>query len=284
MLNEKLKNYATPSINEETKQYLANSELFMNDLLQSLTNFIKLGVTPKEISDLLNYESKLKNLAREIDLFNNPELQTAYHIGILKAIIEIIHHQNIKNPEPPNKELEEILHHKHLSNLISILYQKNSLTHNELANELRISKSALTNMITKTESLNIFTIEKRGKYKYYYSNLKTKEAYIRLSDSSFNQLFNRSDIEKMFNIVFFILCEEIKNNNQLQYDAIIKRLPIFETFKCKNSNETLQYFVKIVNTKMPKKYQERENFMQKNISEPKITTDYMIEQKKFNII
>lgn len=242
-----------PDDKEQNKEQLIYEVNFIVDVLsKELTNYIKYGLLQNELDSVLDLEDQINNVARKLNIFENQSYSLSYRIGILKTIIAIVQNQ-VKNTEAePNEEYNIILHHSQLINLIIILYEQNCITHTELAEKLGISKSALTNMVHKFSSFELFYTEKHGKYKYYYSNFKTRDFYNRYIADDNRRKYNQNDISNIINIFIQILCEEIDNNKMLNPNNVLKRVFVGENQKIayrKDTKNSIQNLTRIINSK-----------------------------------
>ena len=224
-----------------------------NILFKALINYIKLGVMQKELKNVLSLQEELKKTVRKTNLFKNSSLYNAYKVGILKTIISITENNDAANNTLELNEYKKMLdQNKHLGELIITIYDKNSITHNDLAESLSMSKSALTNMIHKTEDLNLFSVEKYGRKKYYFANYNTREIYNKIVNDKYEKRYCQSDIDDKINIFITILCEELKNNTKLNYSVLLRRLSANDTDSVnfrKDIKSSIQNLTRTINEK-----------------------------------
>ena len=151
-------------------------DFYINTCFDEILQYIKTGILQSNIKKLQEQERAIKKVAQKIELFEHDKLITPYQIGVLKSIISLTQKQESEikksNLDVYVEKLEQNLQ---LRKMIIILYDKNSIKHQDLADSLNITKSALSNMIKKTQEFDLYSAKKHGKYKYYYSNFKTKE-------------------------------------------------------------------------------------------------------------
>lgn len=242
-----------PDDKEQNKEQLIYEVNFIVDVLaKELTNYIKYGLLQSELDSVLDLEDQINNVARKLNIFDNQSCSLSYRIGILKTIIAIVQSQEKNTETEQNEEYNIILHHRQLINLLIILYEQNCITHTELAEKLGITKSALTNMVHKFSSFELFYTEKHGRNKYYYSNFKTRAFYNKYIADDNRRKYNQNDISNIINIFIQILCEEIDNNEMLNPNEVLKRVFIGENQKIayrKDTKSSLQNLTRIINSK-----------------------------------
>lgn len=242
-----------------TDQYKNISQLnyAVNILSKQLTNYIKLDVMQQEIQTLTILQNDINKFAKKLNIFQEDNLLYAYKMGILKTFTAILEGQEEKNSKSFDSYFNIIISNKNYENLLKILYVKNSINHGDLATLMGMSKSALTNMLKKLDSIDLFEIEKRGKYKYYYANHITKEVYRKYFDKKMGKSYTQNEVYDIFNIFIKIILEEIDSNKKINSNILLKRLMQSNEdllYYRKDLKHSIQTLVKKLNSKMERDY------------------------------
>lgn len=157
--------------------YSDDMEELANDMIVSILNNIKDSDKSELIEYICKKYSNISTIAEEIGLKDNLNMQKAYYLGFMKAVIDINNLANKKRKQ--SKYINKFIpKYKYLEDIIYILYHENIMTHSQIADKLKINANVLTNFFTRTENLNIFDSKKNGKYKYYYLTSIGREYYI----------------------------------------------------------------------------------------------------------
>lgn len=223
-------------------------------LTREVVHYLQAGILQSELKNLLEIESELNRYANKMHIFDNSDLQEAYKLGIFKTFITIV--ESKANESDKVDSLFEIVErNKHFIDIIFILYQRNSITHKELAKSLNISTSGLSNLMNKIEHYDLFYYEYRGKYKYYYANYKTKTFYKQYVDRSINKTYTQSEFFKFLNIFISILNEEIYNTSRINANSILNRICINDDLCRSNDMKiSIQNLAKTINEKIETNY------------------------------
>lgn len=230
-------------------------DFYINIYFDEILQYIQTGILQNNLKILQEQERLLKRIAQKIDLFEQDNLITSYQIGVLKSIIALTqkHELEIKKNDL-DIYVEKLEQNQQLRKMIVILYDKNSIKHQDLADSLNISKSALSNMIKKTQDLDIYSTKHLGKYKYYYSNFRTREVYKRYIDKNLNQRYTQSDVDKIISTIFVVLSNEIKNKKRINYNSIFKHLPYDHNVTKKGVALSIENFVREYNYSIANDY------------------------------
>lgn len=219
-------------------------------LIKEMSNQIKFGIIQKELEELLKSEAYINRIARKNQIFEDDNLFDAYKIGIIKSIIATVRYKDNTKTDDFDKYYILIDKDKHLYDLLSILYDEKYINHSMLAKSLNMSKSSLTNWVHKVENLGLFYYEKHGRYKFYYSNNKTKEVYIRYTDKRNKVKYSLSDFYNMIYMFIKVLDDEISKRHRVSFKNILRRLSLSEGI-CRNDiNDAILDLTKTINNEL----------------------------------
>lgn len=138
----------------------------LDTLLKELVNNIKSNMVFKELGYLEDNQRELYKVINKLN-FDDSEIKKVYCLAYMKAILDIKSYSDKESLKEENAT-RLLKSHKRLSDLIENLYNENSLTHQELADRMDISKSNLSNLINKPEITKLVT-KSRYKKRVYYS-------------------------------------------------------------------------------------------------------------------
>ena len=235
-IKETFLNNSIEGSNIDPYKNLSQLNYAVNILSKQLTNYIKLDVMQQELKTLTMIQNDINKCAKKLNIFQEDTLLYAYKMGVLKTFTAILEGQEDANFKRVDNYFNIISSNKNYEKLLTILYTKNSINHGDLAALMNMSKSALTNMLKKVDSIDLFEIERRGKYKYYYAHYRTKEVYRKYFDKKTNKSYTQNEVYDIFNIFIKIILEEIDSNKKINSNIILKRLM--------QSNEDLAYYRK----------------------------------------
>ena len=174
-----------------------------NELLSQMPEMIltysKSGYRHEVLDVVDNYKINLYRIAAEMSIEQDPDLNTAYVLGYLKASLNMISQVSRLTERDLKDELPLSIIDKtaNVKNMLVFLYDKSVVSHTELAAHLEIKKSALTMAIRRIEPYNFFESKKYGRFKYYYLTAVGKHTYekyvnqIKVSDTSCNNFVYR---------------------------------------------------------------------------------------------
>lgn len=236
-------------------------DFYMNLCFDEIIQYIKTDILQQNLIILQEQEMGIKRFAHKLDIFEQDQLKAAYQLGVLKSIISLMQkYQAEITKSSADLYVEKLEQNQQLCKMIIILYNKNSIRHQDLADALNISKSALSNMIKKTQDLELYSTKRHGKFKYYYSNFRTKEVYKKYRDKNINQRYTQAELDNIISTIFVILFKEIKENKKINYSNIIKHLPYRFSMPQKSVVSSIENFVREYNYNISNDYLDANKF------------------------
>lgn len=223
----------------------------IDNLTKEVINYLKFGTLQQELSNLLNSNENLRKKAQSINLLENSDTKIAYILGIFKTFMLIVDYKDSEDDQNISQAIQAVKHNKNLYLIIKEIYSNNSITHGELAENVGISKSSLTNTIKRVLKYNLFYVEKQGRFKWYYANPMTRKVYKKYSDEN-GKKYSINDVGDALNIIINIIDDEVKHRKRLNANIILQKtvknelfddVPVRKDLKksiqslCKNINE-----------------------------------------------
>lgn len=101
---------------------------------------------------------------------NQPELKVMFELGELFGVVDSIDKMSFKlflEKEAEWNYTQELKKIKHLDEIISALRRKGAMSQTELCEYLNLGESSVSQIIKKSEPMNLMIFTKIGKYKYY---------------------------------------------------------------------------------------------------------------------
>lgn len=101
---------------------------------------------------------------------NQPELNVMFELGELFGVVDSIDKMSFKlflEKEAEWSYTQELKKIKHLDEIISALRTKGAMNQTELCEYLNLSESSVSQIIKKSEPMNLMIFTKIGKYKYF---------------------------------------------------------------------------------------------------------------------
>lgn len=218
-------------------------------LASSVSRFFISFVKNEEIVQL---QSTIRHIFRKADyvekIRNDFNLQNAFLLGYCHGVDRMIESYEEEISFRENDSLRHaVSSYKYVEPVLRILDNRFEIGHQELANEIGISESALTNFMRKTESYHLFNYMRVGKKKYYslaHPNgemaLKIIKEEERISADSFTELL----LKLMDSLRKICICDEVEEDYVLD---MCGRLIMRYTTKpalCKKKLEDLALILK----------------------------------------
>lgn len=152
---------------ENRWKYRINS--LFSYLANSVSNFVVSWVKNDEISQL---QSSIRHIFRKMDYIEKIKddfnLQNVFLLGYCHGIASVMESFEEQTSFRQNDSLKHaISSYKYVEPVLRILDQRFEISHQELAHEIGVSESALTNFMQKVEDYNLFNYTRIGKKKYY---------------------------------------------------------------------------------------------------------------------
>lgn len=101
---------------------------------------------------------------------NKPELKSIFELGELLGVVDSIDNMSFKlflEKEAERNYFYEVKKIKHLDEIINALRKKGAMNQTELCEYLNLSESSVSQIIKKSEPMNLMMFTKIGKYKYF---------------------------------------------------------------------------------------------------------------------
>lgn len=153
------------SMTKSQEKYESMITDYLESLSKELVIFAKSTSQGNTIDLLEKHKMELYKEINKFD-FSNVEFLKAYLLIYSKAILDVKQRVSESFVDEENS-LKLLKSYKHLSNLIENLYTENSLSHQELADRMEISKSNLSNFVNKPDVSKLIIKRKYNKKVYY---------------------------------------------------------------------------------------------------------------------
>ena len=194
---------------------------FFSYLANSVSNFVVSCVKNDEISQI---QSCIRGIFRKTDYIekirDDLNLQNVFLLGYCHGIDCVMKSFEEQISFRQNDSLKHaISSYKYVEPVLKILDQRFEISHQELAYEIGISESALSNFMRKVEDYHLFNYTRTGKRKYYSlahpngeTALKIVKENERISADSFTELL----LVLIDSLRKISICDELEKDYVLQ--------------------------------------------------------------------
>ena len=210
-----IENVVLPQIDKTVDDIKKQSETLnevLNALYKQLNNYYRYDILQEELYSFLALDSKINKYARIMNIENEEKTFNAYRLGLAKSLINLIKCKNQKQRSEYDNLFSAIKSIKHFPELLVIIFNNEGLNHTDLAKKLNISKTALSNLIQKVEEYELFSTERHGKCKLYFSNYKTRLA-IEYYQSPCESRYDKKDVYNIIILIFTELANSFEETN-----------------------------------------------------------------------
>ena len=143
---------------------IANATLFQKEIVDSWLDQDMEKLTQLFLASRFSLKLWEKNLEKEKRLY--AALRCGAWIGTIETIQNSLF-ESSQNEKLEQNELQEIISTRHFPDIIGILELKSVMTHGDLAKELDLMPSTLTEVMKKARKYGIVSSRKYGKYVLY---------------------------------------------------------------------------------------------------------------------
>lgn len=138
-------------------------------LANTISHFFVSGVKSEEISKI---QSSIRRIFHKTDYIEtikkDTNLQNAFLLGYCHGVDQLTNSYERETSFLQNDSLKSvILSYKYIEPILRILDQNFEISHKELAKQIGISTSALSNLMDKVQRYQLFHFIRSGKNKYY---------------------------------------------------------------------------------------------------------------------
>lgn len=164
---------------QEMQDLIAQSEQSLSrradKLMRTFTDAVMKNTLPETWQIHRAMLSQTEALVNQLGILQSEEKQRIYYFASIKTIMELGDVLCIAMEE--NDELQRYRQFKYIYPVLGILVKSGSMPLCRIADELNISRNALSNFFKRTDAFYLWNMKQYGREHYYTITAKGKKAY-----------------------------------------------------------------------------------------------------------
>lgn len=186
--------------------------MYINNITLGVIDYFRNKRKSQILNHLINSKLKLKELIYELDM-DNEEVMKALTYGKISMLYNLIESENKYSLNCNNIEKNHF-NNQYLMRILKVIEKNGYASNLELIDDLRITKSNLSNIVSRLEKLEYFHVKKLSNKKYYFITYDGRKflEYFKDKEPRFARILYESRNISRRDLVYY--------NNEVEIDQI----------------------------------------------------------------